>query len=331
MTWSSCLPSWVSVTLYLPGSMPMSELYEMLTARAGVARLQAFGVIFGCNQVALYVEPALSEDNRVTPNTARTHLLLNNLPLPWDEWAAEFRDAMPQAIKDLMEEVASGSTASDHRQAIRERLRQIRDLFRISRYRPTPRGKLQVADDGSSGGKSAGGPHEHPSGSAPSGGRGGRAGDIYALFIASHGVPGEEFVLDRDPEVKWISVEEGTRTPPDLDDRAAKFLPQQNKLLINGDFRVIDDLVQRWCDRYSHVPGALTTVRDVVHEWFEQQLIETVLGVQALRGSQHWTVDDLQAAWSEQALTAAVMPRYHIDNNVKRTLGAKLGTLKGVA
>ena len=90
-------------------------------------------------------------------------------------------------------------------------------------------------------------------------------------------------------------------------------------------------MTSRWCERYSHVPGALAVVRDVVREWFEQQLVETVLGTQALRGSQHWTIEDLQAAWSEVALTAAVMPRYHIDYNVKRTLGAKLGTLKGVA
>lgn len=308
------------------------ELYEMLTARAGVARLQAFGVIFACNRVVLYLEPSPSKDQVLSPNTARTHLLVNNAPLPWDDWAAEFRNGLPQQISDLMEEVASGSTASDHRQAIRERLKQIRDLFRITRYRPTRKGKLVVDEENANvGGEAAENAREKPTGHSPSGGRGGRAGDIYSLFITARGVPGEEFILDRDPTPVWISVEEGTRTPPDLEDRAAKFLPQQNQLLINADFRVYIDMIQRWCDRYSHVPGALPTVKDVVREWFEQQLIETVLGVQALRGSQHWTIEDLQAAWSESALTAAVMPRYHIDYNVKRTLGAKLGTLKGVA
>src|SRR5258708_11207463 len=120
------------------------ELYEMLTARAGVARLQAFGVIFACNRVVLYLEPSPSKDQVLSPNTARTHLLVNNAPLPWDDWAAEFRNGLPQQISDLMEEVASGSTASDHRQAIRERLQQIRGLFRITRYRPPPKAKLVV-------------------------------------------------------------------------------------------------------------------------------------------------------------------------------------------
>jgi hypothetical protein len=53
-----------------------------------------------------------------------------------------------------------------------------------------------------------------------------------------------------------------------------------------------------------------------------------VLGVQALHGSQEWPVDAIARALSEEALTAAVMQRYHIDVAVKRTLGAKLGTLK---
>ena len=84
----------------------------------------------------------------------------------------------------------------------------------------------------------------------------------------------------------------------------------------------------RWCKQYSHVPGAHDVVQDVVREWFEQQLIETVMGVQALRDARQWTVQDVEKTWSEEALTAAVMPRYHIDIAVKRALGAKLGTLK---
>ena len=57
-------------------------------------------------------------------------------------------------------------------------------------------------------------------------------------------------------------------------------------------------------------------------------MIETVMGVQALRDARQWTVQDVEKTWSEEALTAAVMPRYHIDIAVKRALGAKLGTLR---
>ena len=57
-------------------------------------------------------------------------------------------------------------------------------------------------------------------------------------------------------------------------------------------------------------------------------LIETVLGARALQGSRHWTMEDIGKLWSDEGLTAAILQRYHIDVNVKRTLGAKLGSLK---
>ena len=308
------------------------ELYEMMTGRAGVARLQSFGVIFGHNRVVIYVQPTNGSGKKLTSNTARTHLLVNNDPLTWADWAAEFREALPQPIADLMEEVAGSSAAPDHRQSIRERLKQIRDLFRITRYRPIRTGKLRIDEDtltvGGKAKENSDGRDSSGSVGGKSGGKGGRAGDIYSLFLAAKGVPGEELRVEIQPDVRWVSVVDGTRTPPDLEDRAAKFLPQQNLILANGDFRVFTDMVERWCKQYSHVAGARETVQDVVREWFEQQLIETVLGVQALRDARQWSVQDVDQTWSEEALTAAAMPRYHIDIAVKRALGAKLGTLK---
>lgn len=313
-------------------SLYQDELYEMTTGRAGVARLQSFGVIFGHSRVVIYVKPTNGAANKLTSNTARTHLLINNEPLPWADWAAEFREALPQEIKDLMDDVAGASGASDHKHSIRERLKQIRDLFRITRYRPIRTGKLRIDEENLTvGGKSKEDSEEGENPTAAigrQGGKGGRAGDIYSLFLAAKGVPGEELRVDVQPEVRWVSVTDGTRTPPDLEDRAAKYLPPENMILANGDFRVFTDMIDRWCKQYSHVPGARETVQDVVREWFEQQLIETVMGVQALRDARQWSVQEIDKSWSEEALTAAAMPRYHIDIAVKRALGAKLGTLK---
>lgn len=304
------------------------ELYELVSARAGTARLQLFGVIFGYNRVVIYVEPRNGREHELVSNTARTHLLMDGEPLPWADWAAEFRDKMPEAIKDLMEEVTAGSTSGNHKQSIKDRLKQIRDLFRISRYRRTRSGGLSVAENTVGGGPAEKDVSESRKGSGRSGGRGGRAGDIYALFAVDEGDPGEEIFAEVDPEVKWVTVEDGTRVPPLLDDRAAKYLAEQNEILINGDFRVFTDMIDRWHERYSEAAGARSVVEDTVREWFEQALIETVLGVQALSGSQEWSVEDIGKALSEEALTAAVMQRYHIDNSIKRVLGARLGSLK---
>ena len=306
------------------------ELYEMVTARSGVARLQLFGVIFGYQRVVIYVEPHAGEANDMMPTTARTHLLMNGEPLPWADWAAEFRAAFPSEIADLMDEITSGSSASDHKQAIRERLKQIRELFRLSRYRPTPRGDKLVDDTlATAGGKrKSDGASDTSERQTSGGGRGGRAGNVYALFLADDGVPAEEFNPDIEPEVKWVSVAEGTRSPGFLEDRAAKYMLDQNLLQINGDFRVYNDMIDRWCGLYEHVPGARPEVTDVVREWFEQTLIETVLGTQSLRDSREWSVEDIHRSLSEEALTSTVMPRYHIDVAVRRALGSKLGTLK---
>src|SRR5439155_4517577 len=42
------------------------ELYEMLTGRAGVARLQSFGIIFGHDRVVIYVEPTNGGRSRLS-------------------------------------------------------------------------------------------------------------------------------------------------------------------------------------------------------------------------------------------------------------------------
>lgn len=90
------------------------ELYELAGGRSGQARLQQFGVIFGYKQVVIYIEPVPSEGAKLTTNTARTELLLNNQRVPWTEWAAEFRERLPDEIAAHMEEIASRASEADH-------------------------------------------------------------------------------------------------------------------------------------------------------------------------------------------------------------------------
>jgi hypothetical protein len=102
----------------------------------------------------------------------------------------------------------------------------------------------------------------------------------------------------------------------------------QNKLIINSDFRVFADMVARWEKDYG---GYGEIIDDAVRKWFEQALIETVIGVQALKDPQEWTVEHIGYALSEEALTSAVMQRYHITINLRRELGSKLGRVPKTA
>jgi hypothetical protein len=52
------------------------------------------------------------------------------------------------------------------------------------------------------------------------------------------------------------------------------------------------------------------------------------VGIVAVRGSAKWTPTQIEQALSEEALTAAIMPRYNLFQQVSRVLGTKLGSLK---
>ena len=322
---------------YAPGghvaALYHDELYEMVTGNAGYARLQAFGVVFGCERVVIYVEPENGKSQEVTANTARSHLMIENEPLQWSAYAGEFRQNMPDELAAYMDEIGLSARHSDHRQAIRERLNSIKDLFRFGRYRPKPSGSYRIPEDHDNAGGSAGldTQREKEGKSGGSGGQGGRKGDVYALFTDEGGVPAERIDKSIEPEVTWVTAEDGSRADGDLEDRAARYLADQNMLLINGDFRAFTDMTERWEKLYDYVSGAKTTIKDVVREWFEQQLIETVMSAHALAGCRRWSEQEVAELWTESALTAAVLPRYHINLNIKRMLGQRLGKLRDAA
>jgi hypothetical protein len=308
-----------------------NELYEMTTGRAGMSRLQQFGITFGYNRVIIYVQPDAT-NHRLTTNTARTSLLVGNEMLPWSDWASEFREKLPPELKAFVESRAPSANASDHLKNIRERLKGIIDLYRVSRYRPAQFGSYLIDPRQTvRGGKpTALGGHQlrESSGAEDKATTGGKEGSLYSLFERKNGISAERVQPDLFPNVTWVTVEDRSREPGDMEDRAAKFLDKANQLLINADFRVFRDLVAHFIRSYKDVAGAENLVKEAVHGWFEQALVEAVIGVQALRNSKEWTPEDITRALSEEALTSCVMQRYHVHLAVKRELGAKIGTLK---
>ena len=321
---------------YTPGghvaALFQGELYELAYGPAGYARLQSFGVVFGGDRVVLYLEPDSQGDRLVSANTARTQLLIANEPLDWPAYATEFRALMPQELRDYQDDIGSAANQTDHRKAIRERLKSVRELFRFGRYRPKSGGAFKAVPSENAGG-SANETDEKvkKEASSPSGPRGGSRGDIYSLFAEEVGDPAEVVDLPNEPQAKWLVLADGSRSAGDLEDRAARYLPDQHLLLINGDFRAFTDMIDRWTDRYSHVPGSKGAVEEVAREWFEQQLIETVMSALALKQGGKWSMQELAQLWDETALTAAVLPRYHIDMSIKRVLGQRLGRVAAAA
>jgi hypothetical protein len=306
-----------------------NELYELATARAGMSRLQQFGVTFGYRYVVLYVEPHAEGIGTLTTNTSRMSLLIANEPLPWADWAAEFRDKLPDEIAELVAEKAAAAVNTDHGRSIRDRLKDILDLFKLSRYRPTPGGPSLIDEEVLVRGGRVGNVVRDPrprGDSGQAGGSGGTTGNVYAVFEKVGGTPGKKVKPDPFPYVNWVSVKDGTREYGDIEDRAAKYLADQHLFLVNADFRAFVDMIGLFAKEFGEVPAIADLARDAVRGWFEQALVETVMGVQALLHSKEWNQSHIDTALSEEALTAAVMQRYHVHFAVKRELGSKLGS-----
>jgi hypothetical protein len=315
-----------------------NELYDRATSRSGTAMLQRFGVLFGCRYVVLYVEPVTDKGQSLTTNTARTTLLLNGEKLPWEDWAYEFREKMPKRLAEFVNEKAAALTEKDHIGSIKDRLKNVMDLYKVSRYRPAPEG-VYLSDEASavrvgqspfSGAKSEGSDGNGAGrkvGSTSMGQRDGEVGNIYHLFEKKGGVTSEKSATDPFPIVKWVTIANGRDAGDQLEDKAATFIPNQNTLLVNGDFRVFKDMIARLCKEKDAGPGPALqdAVQEVVHQWFEQALVETVIGVQQLRGSKEWGQKEIEAALSPEALTSAVMQRYHVYVACRRELGARYG------
>lgn len=182
-------------------------------------------------------------------------------------------------------------------------------MFKISRYKPSDAGQHTIDDDKlmNVGNYSERGKVRR----MKEDGSGGTGGNVYAVFEKPNGTPATKVDPDTFPAVKWVSVTDKTREPGDMEDRAAKYSQENNLLYINADFSVYNDMTAYLVDQYRSVIGMPDLMQDKVRGWFEQALVETVIGVQGLINRKEWSFSDIDKALSEEALTecdAALSP-----------------------
>jgi len=300
------------------------ELYEVRSNKQALARIRDFGIIYGTNRMVIYAEPK-EQRLDVYPDLSRKSLQIDGGGLPWDIWCADFRQNMPQEIKDMMDGVSSKISGKDHRQKIADRLKEIEHLMRISRYKRNTTGPI------SAGGHLPGGllrRSELIQSNTHGGGRngGGRGLDIYAAYRRS-GEPNaiETSFHNNIPDIKWVSIKNGSRFEDDeLEDRAAMYLERENTLQINEDFRVFTDLIDHQIPLRPDVDSLET--KDVIQEYIASQLVEVVMGIQSLKGSRVWNDDEIKQALSPEALTSASIPRFTLIRQVNKVIGQRRGS-----
>jgi hypothetical protein len=298
------------------------ELYELRKGRNGIARLQQFGITFGFRRVVIYVEPRSRKGRQVSSNTARSHLLINRQPLPWGIWAAEFSKKLPAALRKLVADEGA-ARQPDHSLTVQRRLAKIMELYKPRRYRASAKGKEHI---GTAVSRRAAKPKAaekaekaarkpRTKSESPKAADAGQTADNTPESSSAY------------PKTVWISREDGTRAKGFLEDRAAAYLPEQNLLQINRDFAVFAETIT-YCGRGLPTDeGTQKVIRDTVYSWYEQALVESVLGMRAVRNSKDWSDRDIEKALSPESLTAAVMQRYHIINATRSSLRQ---TLRGV-
>jgi len=109
---------------------------------------------------------------------------------------------MPDELAALQEQIGSHAGERDHKKAILERLKQIRDFLRFSRFRPVKGGSVLTDADAASQGGEPGARPTLREGSKEPGKKGGRTGDIYALFAEAGAIPAEPLDIFNEPKTQ---------------------------------------------------------------------------------------------------------------------------------
>jgi hypothetical protein len=301
------------------GALFQGELYEMYTGRSGTAKLQSFGIAVGHHRVVLYLEPRLDGPCRVVANTARTALLMDGRPLPWGDWAEAFRERLPREILELMEEVAGTRDAYDRTRSFKERMKGLASLLFIGGgddallrlFAPERPGRLREPEP-------AGEPPPTPAEDAP-------LPHPPEGSAADAGSRPPRIDLERllDLEVVWVPESE-CGAP----DRAAHYIPETNTLLMNREFRVFVEYVERWRAKFAGNPAAQREVEELVREWLEQPLRELIIRSHFLRGRAGWQEESIRALLSDEALTAVSLPCYLTEMRLRSAVAQRLGRLR---
>jgi hypothetical protein len=303
-----------------------NEIFDRGIGRGNKA--QQFGIIWGAEDVALYIEP---KGKAYRQNTPRSNLLQEDgNPVPWERWQDEFKLNTPQELKDYMEKIASKTFGLSHGDSIKEKLKRWIKFYKLSRYRLSEKGNKLVDPDlltESETGYQRKGPRReviNPPRPGPGDVTGGLA-NLLAIYEKADGVTADKVQPDPFPKLEWISFEEGTRAKDEIVDRAATFLSEANLIKANQDFVGFKDIIDFMMKEFGDKPGAEEIIPSEVRKVFEHQLIDTVTGALSLKGRAQWTHADIAKAFSEEALTTAVSGRYFVMTQLIREIKNKLG------
>lgn len=289
------------------------ELFDFTSHDAAIPLLQKFGILAGYNHVVIYVEPtpALA----VTANLTRTSLVLpDGTNLPWSKWAGEFYNNMPQELADYVERHQSVASKTEM-EYVKEQINKYKEFLQIKAYRPSKNGTETGEADGNDGdaklgtGKGRGSGHQADTSAA-------RRPSIHIKRGVGQTAV-SDLLLNFTPKWNWVSENEASH----LKSRAAHFEVERNFLEVNQDFSVFRELVEYGLDLVVPEQREHHRVRAeaIAKQLYLTQLVWTVMSAMAsFRHREGWRGEGFDKLVSDEALTASVLPRVYLLNDMKR-------------
>jgi len=235
----------------------------------------------------------------------------------------EFREKMPEQIKQL-QEMALGEVSAKSRDELRERLQGVWNFFQTL-YAKAKTGVEQVCaafdttDGASVRTPDDNGRHgDEPGGTASP--RKKRLSD-HGLNIGkilgrptSEGDKGNAVSKFFDvPNITWMKELD----EPELVNSAARYVEQSNTLILNADFPEYEKLVLATQKKFPE--KAEEVIKATVQLWYEIQLAEYVVGVQALERQYKSNIDKAPTI-TQETLTAVSMQRSLIMEKINRRI-----------
>lgn len=318
-----------------------NELHDWRVGGQANPFFARLGVIFGKQRVAFVLEPL---GDGIASDFARAHVLVNGRSIfegeSWGVLADQFRERMPDAIKEMIhqEQRRLHEEDPDRARRIRDRLKEVVAMLRPRQARRDPQGSTRAsgpevtgsgAGEGSSFETSTGSGSRRSGDGSPQG-----IGALLPQVDVSDGDPAKEVFSILNLTPRWVTEDEAEEMTivnangGGLRDRAAAVVGvdglNASELLLNLEFRGYKMILQHIND-WGNPDGddtVASAIQTCTQEWIEQKMVEAVTGLRQLQNGSTWIPSSFDSALSPAALTAAFMAdRYHTVREVKRQIG----------
>jgi hypothetical protein len=303
------------------------EMYDVRKGRNWTFDAPIFGIPFGAKHISIHIE--LPDDHSVVPEGYRQFLRYSQgeqQAVSATDFADLVRENRPEWLVEIIHSLAPDSATSDD---IRNELQRLLNDLRVKRISPTivERGSTTV-----SAGTGAGTGSGRGVGNG-SGGDGSRKNPTDLAVIPTGAKRAEMFKnLERAPEIIPLSEDDDIEEKG-LKGRAARFVMEAGQLFINMQYPAIGDMRAQLEAEYADATDP-EMVRALAKQHAERTMIlrvgRTVVYALSKQLNKEWDEEALKKAASPESLSMAADDFADALQNVRRDIGRKLRTNRGI-